>query len=160
MKYLEIAKQHDWVKVSTIQNPYNLLNRSYEVGLAEVSHRENVGLLAYSPMAFGALSGKYILGTSKERDRLNLWPSYGRYTNELAVQATKMYIEVAKKYELSPAQLALNFVTSRPFVTSNIIGATTIEQLEENINSVERPFTQEMMDEINYIHQLISNPSP
>lgn len=160
MKYLEIANHSDLPRMASIQNPYNLLNRTYEIGLAEVSHRENIGLLAYSPMAFGALSGKYLNNQKPAGARLTIFDRFTRYTNPLAVKATERYAQVAEKFGMSPATLALAFVTSRSFVTSNIIGATNMDQLKENIDSAAVEITPELMNEINLIHEEIPNPAP
>ena len=160
MKYLSVSDSKGLPRMMSIQNPYNLLNRSYEVGLAEVSHRENIGLLAYSPMAFGALSGKYLNGARPEGCRITKWPSYGRYTNPQAEIATQKYCNIAEKYGMKPSQLALAFVNTRPFVTSNIIGATNLNQLKDNIDSINIKLSDELLEEINLVHSEISNPSP
>ena len=160
MKWLQLAEQHNLPKPVSIQNPYSLLNRSYEVGLAEVSYRENIGLLAYSPLAFGELTGKYIDGTALPSSRLNLFQHYSRYSSEHARRATQRYCELAKEYGLSPTQLALAFVNDRPFVTSNIIGATSIQQLKENIETTQLTLNQTILDELNCIHAEFSNPCP
>jgi aryl-alcohol dehydrogenase-like predicted oxidoreductase len=160
MQFLNLAEQKGLPRMQSIQNPYNLLNRTYEVGMAEISHREECGLLAYSPMAFGALSGKYLGGKQPEGARLTLWDRFSRYSTPQAIEATQKYADLAKEFNTTPAKLALQFVTSRPFVTSNIIGATKMDQLKENIDSVELEMTQELMDKINEIHTLIPNPSP
>jgi aryl-alcohol dehydrogenase-like predicted oxidoreductase len=146
--------------VQSIQNPYGLLNRIYEVGLSEISHRENIGLLAYSPLGFGMLTGKYINSIPK-KSRLGLhgeW--FTRYNNEKCITATKKYLAVAKKYDLPLTQLALAFVNTRPFLTSNIIGATTISQLKENIESIDIDLSDDIINEINDIHEDIPNPAP
>lgn len=160
MHYLHLATTHQLPRPVSIQNPYSLLNRLYEVGLSEVSMRENCGLLAYSPMAFGLLSGKYHTGMARDSARLNLFKQMSRYNNENAHQATAKYLEIAEKYQISLAQLSLAFVNSRPFVTSNIIGATSIEQLRENIDSINVELSPEILQEINEVHELIPNPAP
>lgn len=160
MSFLKLAEQLDLPRVVSVQNPYNLLNRTYEVGMAEVSVRENAGLLAYSPLAFGVLSGKYLDGQRPEKARLTLFDRFTRYTSMQAEQATQSYINVAKKHGLSPAQMALSFVTSRPFVTSNIIGATTMDQLKENIASIELSLSDEVLSDIESVHSENSNPCP
>ena len=147
-------------RIQSIQNPYNLLNRTYEVGLAEVSIREQAGLLAYSPLAFGVLSGKYLTGQRPEKARLTLFERFTRYTNLQAEEATQSYADLAREHGLSPAQMALAFVTEQPFVTSNIIGATTMEQLKENIASVELELSDEVKSGIESIHSINSNPCP
>ena len=128
--------------------------------MSEVCHREGVQLLPYSPLGFGVLTGKYINNTSSPKDRLNRWPDYKRYSNEHAIKSTEMYLKLAQKLGVSLTQLALEFVTSRPFVVSNIIGATSIEQLKENIESTKLQMNEEIFEAINQIHQLHPNPSP
>ena len=160
MKYLQIAEQHQLPRAVSIQNPYNLLNRSYEIGLAEVSHREDIGLLAYSPMAFGALSGKYLGGKRPAGARLTLFDRFTRYTSSRAEQATQAYVNLAHQYALSPAQMALAFVNQRPFVTSNIIGATTMAQLQENIGSADIVLPTELYEALGQVHQDNPNPCP
>ena len=160
MRYLEEVRKDKLPKISTIQNAYSLLNRVFEGDLAEISLRENMGLLAYSPLAFGVLSGKYIEGTAAKNARLNLFPRFARYSSEQATEATKAYLKLAKELGLSLTTLALAFVSERPFVTSNIIGATTLEQLKENIDSIHTKLDEDTMKEINTIHSKIPNPSP
>ena len=144
----------------TVQNPYNLLNRKDEVGLTELLHREEVGLLAYSPLGFGTLSGKYIDGSDTEDSRVNQFPKYNRYSNEIAVAATKKYMQIAKNRGLSITELALAFVTDRPFMTANIIGATSLDQLKENIGSASITLSKEILDEIDVVHREMPNPAP
>ena len=159
-KYLNIAKERSMERIVTIQNPYSLLNRIYEVGLAEISQHENVGLLAYSPLGFGQLTGKYINKTEKN-SRLGLFGDwFTRYSNEECLRAVKEYLKIADKYNLSLTHLALAFVNTRPFVTSNIIGATTMEQLKENIDSVNIEITETMLEDINQVHSSQPNPAP
>jgi aryl-alcohol dehydrogenase-like predicted oxidoreductase len=160
MRYLEEIRKDKLPKISTIQNAYSLLNRVFEGDLAEISLRENMGLLAYSPLAFGVLSGKYIEGTAAKNARLNLFPRFARYSSEQATEATKAYLKLAKELGLSLTTLALAFVSERPFVTSNIIGATTLEQLKENIDSIHTKLDEDTLKEINTIHSKIPNPSP
>ncbi|MAB29974.1 MAG: aldo/keto reductase [Formosa sp.] len=160
MRYLEEVRKDKLPKISTIQNAYSLLNRVFEGDLAEISLRENMGLLAYSPLAFGVLSGKYIEGTAAKNARLNLFPRFARYSSEQAIEATKAYLKLAKELGLSLTTLALAFVSERPFVTSNIIGATTLEQLKENIDSIHTKLDEDTVKEINTIHSKIPNPSP
>ncbi|WP_228853632.1 aldo/keto reductase [Aegicerativicinus sediminis] len=159
MRYLEEAKYNNLPRPITIQNAYSLVNRTFEGDLAEVSHRENIGLLAYSPMAFGILSGKYFKGLDKPNSRLNLFKRFSRYSDPQTMVAAKRYMELAEKYGLSPAQMALAFVTDRPFVTSNIIGATDSAQLEENIESIHLKLGEDILKEINKIHSEIPNPA-
>ncbi len=160
MKFLQIAERLGLPRVVSVQNPYSLLNRSFEVGLAEVAHREAVGLLAYSPLGFGVLSGKYVEGSSEPRDRINRWPDYSRYTNEQALAATRAYAALAREHGLTPAQMALAYVNSRSFLTSNIIGATTMAQLEENIGSAAITLDESVVEGIEAIHVQHPNPSP
>ena len=160
MKYLQIAEQKDLQKIVSIQNPYSLLNRSYEIGLAEVAYQENVGLLAYSPLGFGVLSGKYLQNQCPKNTRLDLFPHYDRYSNENAVLATQAYAELAKAHHLTPTQLALAFVNQQPFVTSNIIGATNLMQLAENIDSIHVTLNNDILTEIESIHSRYTIPSP
>ncbi|MCE8032905.1 NADP(H)-dependent aldo-keto reductase [Halomonas sp. MCCC 1A11057] len=160
MKALQLAERLDLPRVASIQNPYNLLNRSFEVGLAEIAHRENVGLLAYSPLGFGVLSGKYLAGARPENARLTLFERFKRYTSPLAEQATRAYVDIARENELDPAQMALAFVNSRSFLTSNIIGATTMEQLESNLASEALKLEQSVLDAIDEVHRQIPNPCP
>lgn len=160
MSFLEIAKSHNYPRMMSVQNPYSLLNRTYEIGMAEVSLREKIGLLAYSPMGFGVLSGKYLDGKKPEGARITKWDRFSRYTNEQAIQATQAYVDLARKFDISPAQMALNYVTTRNFVTSNIIGATKMDQLKENIESVNLKISPELVTEIDRIHTRFPNPSP
>lgn len=160
MRFLHLAEQHGWPRVQSVQNPYNLLNRSYEVGLAEVSHRERCGLLAYSPLGFGVLSGKYLEGRQPQNARLTLYTRFQRYLNEAGIQATRAYVNLARDAGLDPAQMALAFVTSRPFLTSTIIGATSMEQLRDNIDSASLTLPTEILEAIDAIHAQHSNPCP
>ena len=161
MRYLEESKVHEHLpRMLTVQNPYSLLNRTYETGMSEVSVREKIGLLAYSPMAFGVLSGKYLDTVKPRKGRLTLYPHYSRYSGETATEATKKYQELAKANGLSLAQMALAFVNSRKFLTSNIIGATTMEQLKENIDSINIELSGEVLSGIEEIHSAIPNPAP
>lgn len=158
-QYLHVASQHSLPRIVSIQNPYNLLNRTFEVGLSEFAHREQVGLLAYSPLAFGVLSGKY-LDQQPENSRLTLFSRFTRYTNDEGIATTRAYVELARKHGLDPAQMALAFVTSRPFVTSNIIGATSMEQLRTDIGSATVNLDKELLREIEVIHTRQPNPCP
>ena len=160
MRYLNESKQHNLPRMLTIQNSYSLLNRTFEGDLAEVSHRENIGLLAYSPMGFGVLSGKYINGTAAQNARLNLFPRFARYSSAQSTEATKRYLDIAKKNDMSLAQMSLAFVNTRPFLTSNIIGATNLDQLEENIDSITINLSDDILKEINQVHAEIPNPAP
>ncbi len=160
MRYLAAAQAQGLPRIASIQNPYNLLNRSFEIGLAEISHRERVGLLAYSPLAFGALSGKYLNGARPEGARITLFKRFSRYTNPQAEAATAKYIALAKNYGIDPVQMALQFVTTRPFLTSNIIGATSIAQLKTNLDSVNVSLNDEILKSIEKIHTGQPNPAP
>jgi aryl-alcohol dehydrogenase-like predicted oxidoreductase len=161
MRFLEEGKVHESLpRMITIQNPYSLLNRLFEVGLSEISIRSKIGLLAYSPLGFGVLSGKYLGGKKPENARITLFPAYGRYSNENALKATQKYYELAKDHNLSLTQMALAFVTSRPFLTSNIIGATSMDQLKENIGSIHIDLSEEVLKGIEAIHNEIPNPAP
>ncbi len=161
MRYLEESKVHKSLpRMITIQNPYSLLNRLFEVGLAEISIREKLGLLAYSPLGFGVLSGKYLGGAKPVNARITLFPAYGRYSNENALNATQKYLDLANKHGISLPQMALAFVSSRPFVTSTIIGATSMEQLKENVGSIDLNLSDEILKEIKSIHNMIPNPAP
>ncbi|WP_058558110.1 NADP(H)-dependent aldo-keto reductase [Thiohalocapsa sp. ML1] len=160
MRFLELAERHGLPRMVSIQNPYNLLNRTFEIGLAEIALREQCGLLAYSPMAFGALSGKYLDGRQPPDGRLTLFPRFSRYSNAEAIAATAEYVAVARKHGLEPAEMALAFVTGRPFVTSNIIGATTMAQLEQNLASLDLVLSDEVLADIEAVHTRQPNPSP
>ena len=145
---------------ASVQNPYNLLNRNYEIGMAEMSAREACGLLAYSPMAFGVLSGKYLGGKKPAGARLTLWGDrFGRYGKPEAVRATESYVGLAKKRGLDPAQMALAFTMARPFVTSSIIGATTAAQLRDDLAAAEVRLDAETTKAIDEIHNRFPNPA-
>ena len=159
-KFLELSRSQDLPRVMSVQNPYNLLNRTYEVGLAEISIREQSGLLAYSPLASGVLSGKYRNNQKPKGSRLQLFGDYfPRYAGKSSNLAVEEYFKVAKKHKISLAQLSLAFVNQQSFVTSNIIGATTMKQLEENIGSINIKLSTEIIDEINSVHKNNSNPA-
>lgn len=160
MKVIQLAQANGWPLPVSVQNPYNLLNRSYEVGMSEVSIRENAGLLAYSPMAFGALSGKYLNGQWPQGARMTLFERFSRYKGEQAEAAIQAYANLARDVGMSPATLALAFVTGQNFVTSNIIGATSIAQLRENIASADVELGTDVLEQINTIHKQIPNPCP
>lgn len=160
MKFLQLAESRGWPRAVSIQNPYNLLNRSFEVGLAEVAIREQCGLLAYSPLAFGMLSGKYEGGARPAGARISLFSRFARYTNPQAEAACSRYVALAREHGLDPAQMALAFVTAQPFVTSNIIGATSLEQLDSNLASAELKLSEEVLAGIEAIHKEQPNPAP
>ncbi|MBK1692079.1 NADP(H)-dependent aldo-keto reductase [Ectothiorhodospira mobilis] len=159
MQYLRLAEQAGLPRVVSIQNPYSLLNRSFEVGLAEMAIRERVGLLAYSPLAFGVLSGKY-LDASPPDGRVTLYSRFSRYSGETGTAATRAYVDIAQRHGLSPARMALAFVHSRPFVTSTIIGATKMPQLEEDMDSLDDVLSEEVLAEIEAVHARYPIPCP
>ena len=160
MRFLEESKKHNLPRISTIQNPYSLVNRSFEVGLSEICYRENVGLLAYSPMAFGVLSGKFLTGESHPNARINLFPQFARYNSENTREASRLYNEIAKDFGLTLTELALAFIEKQPFVTSTIIGATNLEQLEQNINTINVSLSEEIMLEVENVQNNFPNPAP
>lgn len=160
MTFLREAEKQNLPAVVSVQNPYSLLNRTTEVGLAEVMLREQVDLLAYSPLGFGVLSGKYLDGQLPEDSRLARYPQYNRYVKEQGVKATEAYVFLAREHGLDPAQMALAFVNSRPFLGSNIIGATKLEQLKANIASVDVTLSDEVMEGIEAIHRQYTYPCP
>ena len=159
-EYLRISREKELPRIVSIQNPYNLLNRTFEIGISEFSHREQVGLLAYSPLAFGALSGKYLNNQKPEGARLTLFERFNRYLNPQATKATEAYVNLAKKNDLDPSQMALSYVSSRPFLTSNIIGATSMEQLKMDIESINIELSDDVIKDIESIHEKIPNPAP
>ncbi|MET3715084.1 NADP(H)-dependent aldo-keto reductase [Pseudomonas sp. PvP001] len=160
MKFLGLADSGNLPRPVSIQNPYNLLNRTFEVGLAEVAIREQCGLLAYSPLAFGMLSGKFENGARPAGSRLALFSRFTRYANDQAIAATSRYVALAREHGLDPAQMALAFVTAQPFVTSNIIGATSLEQLDSNLASIDLQLSEEALAGIEAIHKAQPNPAP
>jgi aryl-alcohol dehydrogenase-like predicted oxidoreductase len=159
MKFLNESEKHNLPRIATIQNPFSLLNRLFEVGLSEICMRENVGLLAYSPLAFGFLSGKYLNGTPAN-SRMGTFPHFVRYTNENCYKVTRLYQELAHSLGLTLTELSLAFVHHQKFVTSTIIGATNLDQLEENINAFDVRLTDDVLQQIDKIQELIPNPAP
>ena len=159
-KYLEISKNKNLPRMMSVQNPYSLVNRTYEVGMSEISIREKCGLLVYYPLASGALSGKYREGQMPKNARMTLFKGWERMINPLAMKAYDEYHKLAKENNITMVQLAQAFVNSRPFVTSNIIGATTMDQLKENIASMNVKLTEEILEKINIIHNNNPNPAP
>ena len=159
-KYIELSKNKNLPRMMSVQNPYNLVNRTYEIGMSEISIREKCGLLVYYPLATGALSGKYRKGQMPKNSRQALFKGWERHLNPLAMKAYEEYYKLAKEYDMTMAQLAQAFVNTRPFVTSNIIGATTMDQLKENIDSVNIELSHEIIERINMIHNNNPNPSP
>jgi aryl-alcohol dehydrogenase-like predicted oxidoreductase len=160
MEYLRAARERDLVRIASIQNPYNLLNRSFEIGLAEMALREQVGLLAYSPLAMAMLTGKYSGGARPAGARLTLFDRFQRYSGPQAVAASEAYVALARDHSLDPGAMALAFVNGRDFVTSTIIGATRMDQLEANIASVRVTLSEEVIAGIEAIHRQYSNPAP
>jgi aryl-alcohol dehydrogenase-like predicted oxidoreductase len=160
-EYLKLAHAGVGPKIVSIQNPYSLLNRSFEIGLAEIAHREHTGLLAYSPLGFGTLSGKYLDDKLPENARLTIFGErYKRYSTTEGIEATTDYVNLAKEYELDPAQMALAYVNTRPFLTSTIIGATRQEQLKDNIASIDIELPKDLLRSIEKIHVLHPYPCP
>jgi len=159
MRFLQESEKHNLPRIATIQNPYSLLNRLFEVGLSEICMRQNVGLLAYSPLAFGFLTGKYLEGYP-EKSRMKLFPNFTRYTNENCFKATQLYKNLAQANGLTLIQLAEAFVHQQSFVTSTIIGATSLNQLEENINAFDIGLSKEILVEIDRIQEIHPNPAP
>ena len=161
MKYLQTAEKHSLPRMVTIQNSYSLIHRGYEVGMSEVSMRENIGLLAYSPLAQGVLTGKYIDGKTPEGARGTLFPRFiARYKNEGSERAVLEYQKIANKHGLTLTELSLAYINQLPFVTSNIIGATKMSQLKENINSINIELSDAILEEIEAVHKVIPNPAP
>ena len=159
MRFLRESDKHNLPKIVTIQNPYSLLNRLFEVGLSEICMRENVGLLAYSPLAFGVLTGKYLKGIQPDY-RMAQFPQFTRYTGENATKATRLYKELAEANGLTLVQIAEAFVHQQSFVMATIIGATSMEQLKENIDAFEVVLSPELLGAINRIQELHPNPAP
>ncbi|ESK41201.1 hypothetical protein P256_00190 [Acinetobacter nectaris CIP 110549] len=160
MKFLQIAEKLNLQKFVSVQNPYNLLNRTYEVGMSEIAKYEGIGLLAYSPLAFGMLSGKYRHGQKPENARISLFSRFTRYTNAQCEWATEQYAQLAEKHDLSLTQLALAFIKQQFFVTSTIIGATNLTQLKENIDAFSINLNDEILEGIELIHKQQPNPAP
>lgn len=161
MRCAQLAETHGLPRMVSVQNPYNLLNRSFEVGAAEVAIREDMGLLAYAPMAGGHLSGKYLDGKLPENSRMARFGIYfSRYGKPAAKAATAEYVQIARDHGLDPGQMALAFVNGRRFLTSNIIGATTMEQLRTDIDSVDLVLPEPVVEAIEEVHSRISNPAP
>jgi len=159
-EFIRCARELQLPCIVSIQNAYHLMNRTFEAGLAEVCHHEKVGLLAYSPLAFGHLSGKY-LDNGQAAGRISLFPSFGqRYAKTNVAEATQAYVNIARESGLSPAQLALAFVRSRWFTNSVIIGATNLEQLQENLESAELDLSADVLHQIEDVHQRYPNPAP
>lgn len=159
-RYLELAAERGWPRLVSVQNPYSLLNRSFEVGMAEMAIKEQVGLLAYSPLAFGVLSGKFLNGARPPAARIVRWSRFARYSGDAAERATAAYVAIAREHALDPAQMALAFVNRQPFVTSTLIGATTMQQLETNLASVDLRLSDDVIQAIDAVHRTQPNPCP
>jgi len=160
MRYLVESDKAGLERPVSVQNPYSLLNRTYEVGMSEMGVRENIGLLAYSPMGFGLLSGKYHNGTDKATDRRNKFKQMSRYDSQQCYDATAKYLNIANEYGMSLAQMSLAFINTRSFVSSTIIGATNRDQLKENIGSSNVLLSDELVQRIDEVHSVIPNPAP
>ncbi|MEM9888718.1 MAG: NADP(H)-dependent aldo-keto reductase [Bacteroidota bacterium] len=160
MRYLYLADQLGVARPVSIQNPYSLLNRSFEVGLSEIAIREKCGLLAYSPMAFGLLSGKYHRKEDRKDARLNSYKSFARYSGTRSYEATAAYLKIAEEHGIRLAQMALAYINSRSFITSNIIGATNMNQLKENIESLDLELSDSVLAAIDKVHASNPNPAP
>ncbi|WP_110975257.1 NADP(H)-dependent aldo-keto reductase [Acinetobacter sp. WCHAc060042] len=160
MKFLQIAEQLGLSKFVSVQNPYNLLNRTYEIGMSEIAKYEGIGLLAYSPLAFGYLTGKFRNGARPANARVTLFSRFSRYSNPESEWATEQYAQLAEQHGLTPTQLALAFIKQQFFVTSTIIGATNLNQLKENIQAFEIDLSEEVLQGIQAIHQQQPNPAP
>ena len=157
MRFLQLAKENGWPRVVSIQNHYNLLDRSFEMGLGEIAHREKVDLLAYSPLAMGILSGKYLDGEAPKGSRFDVFPNFNRFQSPEGVAATRAYVELAKDNNLDPSDMANAFVNTRPFLASNIIGAISMEQLKANIKSAEIELSDDVLTGIDTIHNQYRN---
>ncbi|OTG83124.1 NADP(H)-dependent aldo-keto reductase [Acinetobacter sp. ANC 4648] len=160
MKFLQLAENLGLEKIVSVQNPYNLLNRTYEIGMSEIAQHEGIGLLAYSPLAFGYLTGKYRHGAHPTNGRITLFSRFSRYSNPESIWATEQYALLAEKHGLSLTQLALAFIKQQFFVTSTIIGATSMQQLQENIAAFDTDLSEEILQGIEDIHRQQPNPAP
>ncbi|MBP1016519.1 NADP(H)-dependent aldo-keto reductase [Serratia fonticola] len=160
MRYLQLAEKHELPRIVSIQNPYSLLNRSFEIGLAEISQHEGIELLAYSSLAFGTLSGKYLNGAKPAGARNTLFSRFTRYSSAQSQAAIAEYVALAKKHGLDPSQMALAFVRQQPFVASTLLGATTLEQLKINIDSFDVVLNEEVLQALEEIHSRFTIPAP
>jgi len=160
LKFLHLAEKLGLEKFVSVQNPYSLLNRTYEIGMSEIAHYQNVGLLAYSPLAFGYLTGKFRHGARPANARVTLFSRFSRYSNPESEWATEQYAQLAEKHSLTLTQLALAFIKQQFFVTSTIIGATNLDQLKENIQAFDIDLSPEILQEIEDIHRQQPNPAP
>lgn len=160
MRFLEEGRKSGLPKIVTIQNPYSLVNRSFEIGLSEICYRENVGLLAYSPLGFGTLTGKYQTGTATPNSRLIQFPRFTRYASEETTKAIALYKQLAEDHNLTLTQLSLVFIRQQAFVTATILGATSLEQLTENCNTEDVVLSGDILKEIDNIQKQYPNPAP
>ncbi|TNV20838.1 NADP(H)-dependent aldo-keto reductase [Buttiauxella sp. B2] len=160
MRYLQLAEKHDLPRIVTIQNPYSLVNRSFEVGLAEITQREGVELLAYSCLGFGTLTGKYLNGAKPAGARNTLFSRFTRYSGEQTQLAVAAYVDIAKRHNLDPAQMALAFVRRQPFVASTLLGATTLEQLKTNLESLHVDLSEDVLEELEAVNRVYTYPAP
>lgn len=160
MKFLQLAEKMGLERIVSVQNPYSLLNRSYEIGMSEIAQYEDIGLLAYSPLAFGYLTGKYRNGERPSNARISLFSRFSRYSNPESEWATEQYAQLAEQQGLSLTQLALAFIKQQFFVTSTIIGATNLDQLKENIHAFEIELSEDILSKIEDIHRQQPNPAP
>ncbi|TCB59121.1 NADP(H)-dependent aldo-keto reductase [Acinetobacter terrae] len=160
LKFLHLAEKLGLEKFISVQNPYSLLNRTYEIGMSEIAHYENVGLLAYSPLAFGYLTGKFRNGARPANARVTLFSRFSRYSNPESEWASEQYAQLAERHGLTLTQLSLAFIKQQFFVTSTIIGATNLDQLKENIQAFEIDLSTEILQGIEDIHRQQPNPAP
>ncbi len=159
MKFIQLSKEKNLPRIVSTQNAYNLLNRVFDISNSEVSIRENCGLLAYSPIAGGRLTGKYIDNLRPINSRYTLWPGrFSRHLTDRGERAVKKYVDIAKKYNFLPSALAHAFVINRPFLTSSIMGVTSVKNLKENLSCLDIKLTNEILNEIEDIH--LSDPNP
>ena len=160
LKFLHLAEKLGLEKFVSVQNPYNLLNRTYEIGMSEIAYHENVGLLAYSPLAFGYLTGKFRHGARPTNTRISLYSRFSRYSNPQSEWATEQYAQLAEQHDLTLTQLSLAFIKQQFFVNSTIIGATNLDQLKENIQAFEIELSTDVLEGIEAIHRQQPNPAP
>lgn len=160
LKFLHLAEKLGLEKFVSVQNPYNLLNRTYEIGMSEIAYHESVGLLAYSPLAFGYLTGKFRHGARPANTRISLYSRFSRYSNPQSEWATEQYAQLAKQHDLTLTQLSLAFIKQQFFVNSTIIGATNLDQLKENIQAFEIELSTDVLEGIEAIHRQQPNPAP
>ncbi|MEM6414434.1 MAG: aldo/keto reductase [Pseudomonadota bacterium] len=160
MRLLNASEKTGLPRIQSIQNAFNLVNRTFEQGLAEIAIEERVGLLAYSPIGQGALSGKYLNGAMPKNSRAERFGRFSRYQTPSADRAIQKYVDIAEKYSVDPSSLAMQFVTTRPFVTSNIFGASSMEQLNVILNSIDIDWTVELERDVSAVHAEFRNPCP